>query len=66
MSRTPYLAPDDFNGLSRRGSSDIGAYRWHSDGNPGWILAEEFKKLFLIFLDGFESGNLANWSASWS
>jgi len=59
-----YLALDDFNGLLRQGTADIGAYRWHPGGNPGWTLAEEFKELLLIFLEGFESGNLSNWSSS--
>jgi hypothetical protein len=59
-----YLAVDDFNGLLRQGSADIGAYQWNPGGNPGWTLAEEFKELLLIFLEGFESGNLSNWSSS--
>ena len=59
-----YLAVDDFNSLLRQGSADIGAYQWNPGGNPGWTLAEEFKELLLIFLEGFESGNLSNWSSS--
>lgn len=59
-----YLALDDFNGLSRLGAADIGAYRSHPDGNPGWTLAEDFKELLLIFLEGFESGDLSGWSKS--
>ncbi len=59
-----YLAADDFNGVPRSGSADIGAYRWVSGGNPGWTLAEAFKQLFPIFQDGFESGDKSYWSAT--
>lgn len=59
-----YLATDDFNGRQRGGAADVGAYLWQADGNPGWTLAAEFKALLLIFLEGFESGDLSQWSAS--
>ena len=52
------------NALQRGGAADVGAYLWQADGNPGWILAEEFKVLLLIFLEGFESGDLSQWSGS--
>ena len=59
-----YLATDDFNGRQRGGAADVGAYLWQADGNPGWTLAAEFKALLLIFLEGFESGDLSQWSGS--
>jgi hypothetical protein len=57
-----YLAADDFNGLPRGGAADIGAYRWEAGGNPGWDLAEGFKKFPTFFLDGFESADTSAWS----
>jgi hypothetical protein len=33
----------DFNGASRTGSTDVGAYRYAAGGNPGWALAAGFK-----------------------
>jgi hypothetical protein len=33
----------DFNGLSRTGSSDAGAYRFNVNGNPGWRIVAGFK-----------------------
>lgn len=33
----------DFNGTSRAGTSDVGAYRYSASGNPGWALAAGFK-----------------------
>ncbi|HEV8333693.1 MAG TPA: right-handed parallel beta-helix repeat-containing protein [Steroidobacteraceae bacterium] len=33
----------DFNGTSRTGSSDVGAYRYNSAGNPGWKIVAGFK-----------------------
>ena len=59
-----YLATDDFNGRQRGSAADVGAYLWQADGNPGWSLAEDFKELLLIFLEGFESGDLSQWSAN--
>ena len=38
------LAPDDFNGTDRAGSTDAGAYRFDAAGNPGWTIAPEFKE----------------------
>ena len=33
----------DFNGTSRAGSSDAGAYRFNANGNPGWRIVAGFK-----------------------
>lgn len=33
----------DFNGTSRTGSADAGAYRFNAAGNPGWRIAAGFK-----------------------
>ena len=60
---TAYLASDDFNGRLRGGAADVGAYLWQPDGNPGWALAEDFKRLLTIFLDGFETADISRWSA---
>ena len=36
---------EDFNGTSRSGSNDIGAYRYASGGNPGWTISNGFKQI---------------------
>jgi hypothetical protein len=33
----------DFNGNSRTGTNDVGAYRYSSSGNPGWVISAGFK-----------------------
>jgi hypothetical protein len=33
----------DFNGTSRNGSADAGAYRYAAGGNPGWRISAAFK-----------------------
>jgi len=33
----------DFNGTSRAGSADAGAYRYNASGNPGWKIVAGFK-----------------------
>lgn len=38
-----HTAPLDFNGTSRAGSSDAGAYRFNAAGNPGWKIVAGFK-----------------------
>jgi hypothetical protein len=38
-----YVTASDFNGTSRSGSNDAGAYRYSPTGNPGWVLAAGFK-----------------------
>lgn len=38
-----YMTSFDFNGRSREGSVDVGAYRYRADGNPGWVIAAGFK-----------------------
>jgi hypothetical protein len=38
-----HTTPLDFNGTSRSGSSDAGAYRFNSTGNPGWKIVAGFK-----------------------
>ncbi|MEQ1502128.1 MAG: right-handed parallel beta-helix repeat-containing protein [Myxococcota bacterium] len=40
-----YIPAEDFNGTARDGTSpDAGAYEYDGDGNPGWILQEDFKE----------------------
>jgi hypothetical protein len=38
-----YVTEQDFNGTSRDGNADAGAYRFDPGGNPGWTLAADFK-----------------------
>jgi hypothetical protein len=38
-----YVVELDFNGTARDGNADAGAYRFDPGGNPGWVLAAEFK-----------------------
>jgi parallel beta-helix repeat protein len=38
-----YVEQLDFNGTSRSGVADAGAYRFAASGNPGWALAASFK-----------------------
>jgi Right handed beta helix region len=38
-----YVAAFDFNGTARNGATDAGAYKFDSNGNPGWVLAAGFK-----------------------
>ena len=38
-----YATLNDFNGVPRGGSLDVGAYVFDSNGNPGWTVASEFK-----------------------
>jgi hypothetical protein len=38
-----YIPATDFNGATRTGSTDVGAYRFSASGNPGWSLAAGFK-----------------------
>lgn len=33
----------DFNGSSRTGTNDVGAYRYNAAGNPGWVISAGFK-----------------------
>jgi hypothetical protein len=42
-ANTSHTAPLDFNGTSRAGSSDAGAYRFNAAGNPGWKIVAGFK-----------------------
>ncbi|MEO7433448.1 MAG: right-handed parallel beta-helix repeat-containing protein [Dokdonella sp.] len=48
------LPNDDFDGLSRAGATDVGAYRARSNDQPGWALQAGFKQLTQIFASGFE------------
>ena len=59
-----HLASDDFNGRLRGGAADVGAYLYQPDGNPGWALAKDFKQLLTIFMNGFETADVSQWSAS--
>lgn len=38
-----FVAPTDFNGRSRAGSADAGAYRFDEGGNPGWVISTWFR-----------------------
>jgi hypothetical protein len=38
-----HAASGDFNGTSRAGSNDVGAYRYNAAGNPGWRIVAGFK-----------------------
>lgn len=38
-----HATPIDFNGTSRSGSADAGAYRYAASGNPGWQITASFK-----------------------
>jgi hypothetical protein len=38
-----HVTASDFNGTSRTGSNDAGAYRYSASGNPGWVLGAGFK-----------------------
>jgi len=40
---TSHVTATDFNGAARNGVADVGAYRYHAGGNPGWTLAAGFK-----------------------
>lgn len=50
------LASDDFDGVVRGISSDVGAYRARANDLPSWTLAATFKQSPRIFVDGFEGG----------
>lgn len=38
-----HVVEDDFNGTPRQGAADVGAYKFDPAGNPGWVLAADFK-----------------------
>ncbi|MDJ0909455.1 MAG: right-handed parallel beta-helix repeat-containing protein [Woeseiaceae bacterium] len=38
-----YVEPEDFNGTSRMGAADTGAYLWSGPTNPGWAVVPGFK-----------------------
>lgn len=38
-----YVTATDFNGTSRQGVADAGAYAFDPDGNPGWVIVPAFK-----------------------
>ena len=40
-----HVVADDFNGKSRSGVADVGAYGFEDSGNPGWQIAEAFKSI---------------------
>jgi hypothetical protein len=50
-----YTVADDFNGIPRHDTRDIGAYRYLAEGDPGWPLQGAFKVLEGIFADGFDT-----------
>ena len=46
-----YATETDFNGEPRNGVADAGAYKFSQDGNPGWVISEDFKTSSNIFAD---------------
>jgi len=47
--------PDvDFNGISRSGSNDVGAYVYNAAGNPGWQIVSAFKEISEGLLGDFD------------
>jgi hypothetical protein len=38
-----HMPAQDFNGTSRTGTTDVGAYRFNASGNPGWQISAGFK-----------------------
>jgi hypothetical protein len=48
-------ATDDFDGVARGASLDVGAYRSRANDQPSWVLQAGFKQSPGIFTDGFES-----------
>jgi parallel beta-helix repeat protein len=38
-----YVTAEDFNGTSRAGIADAGAYKYQDGGNPGWAVTAGFK-----------------------
>ncbi len=42
---TAHVTTEDFNGNGRNGAADVGAYRFQSGGNPGWIVGAGFKAM---------------------
>jgi hypothetical protein len=40
---TTHVTQEDFNGASRSGVADAGAYKYQAGGNPGWTLTAGFK-----------------------
>jgi len=53
-----WLPADDFDGVPRGASLDVGAYRARASDLPDWTLQAGFKQLQAIFADGFEAGTL--------
>jgi hypothetical protein len=45
VGASAYMTPMDFNGASRSGQPDAGAYTWATAQNPGWALSPGFKQL---------------------
>jgi hypothetical protein len=43
-ANSDFATADDFNGTSRAGTRDVGAYVFRATGNPGWRIGKEFKK----------------------
>ncbi len=54
-----YQPEYDFNGVSRSGSADVGAYVFDAAGNPGWQIASAFKE-FPVFSGDFDGDDSAN------
>jgi hypothetical protein len=42
-SALAWVTAVDFNGTSRTGTPDAGAYAWTGPANPGWVVTEGFK-----------------------
>jgi hypothetical protein len=52
-----WIAVDDFDGLFRETSLDVGAYRTRANGTPDWALQAGFKQVSGIFANGFDSAH---------
>jgi hypothetical protein len=50
-----WIPVDDFDGLARETSLDIGGYRARTNGTPDWALQAGFKQVSGIFANGFEA-----------
>jgi len=49
-----YQPDADFNGVSRAGSNDVGAYVYNPNGNPGWQILSGFKEFPELPLGDFD------------
>ncbi len=50
-----YQPAVDFNGVSRAGTNDVGAYRYDPNGNPGWQISSAFKEFPTLVAGDFDN-----------